>query len=647
MSDCRSLFIACLLLLLWSTAPSTTVAEVVSELESKPLWPPSHKYIQVDEERIESILSSMTLREKVGQLVMAEIRWIRPRDLRRFPLGGILNGGGAFPHNNKQASVADWVSLAEAFHEASVSGRGANIPVIWGTDAVHGHNNVLGATLFPHNIGLGATRNPALLTLIGRATAAEVAATGIFWVFAPTVAVPQDASWGRTYEGYSEDPLLVAELGSALIRGLQGRWHSGALADDRVIATAKHFIGDGGTYQGIDQGDTVAEEATLRYLHGPGYVTALQAGTQTVMASYNSWNGQKVHGYRYLLTEVLKNRMGFDGLVVGDWNGHEQLPGCSEADCAQAINAGIDMIMVPEAWRRFFSNTLKQARRGVIGEARLDDAVRRVLRVKMRAGLLDGKRPGLRARQGDQKFVGNRQHRALARQAVKESLVLLKNNHSTLPLNPQASVLVVGESARRLQDQMGGWSMTWYGTGNRNSDFPGAVSIWQGIAELVRQQGGSAQYSTDGSFTEKPSAALVVFGESPYAEGAGDREHLAFSPEDRMHLRAMKALRALGIPVVAIFLSGRPMWVNPELNAADAFVAAWLPGSEAGAMAEVLFCSREQDPDCDFSGKLSFSWPSSRLNLSRQGDQALFPFGYGLTYADTRNLPQYRETPEP
>ena len=600
------------------------------------------------EARIESIIARMDQRDKVGQLVMAEIRSVSPDEVWQYRLGGILNGGGSFPGGDRRASAQDWLELAMRFHDASVDredGR-PRIPVIWGTDAVHGHNNVYGATLFPHNIGLGASRNAELLRQVAEATAAEVAATGIVWTFAPTIAVPRDDRWGRTYEGLSEDPALVARLGAALVEGFQGRLGDEFMGAGRVLATAKHFIGDGGTADGIDQGDTHLAEPELMAVHGASYISALAAGAQTVMASFSSWNGEKMHGQRYLLTEVLKTRMGFDGFVIGDWNGHEQLPGCSAESCVAAINAGVDMIMVPAAWRAFFDNTLHQLRDGHISTARLDDAVRRILRVKMRAGLLDadgepGDGPRGLAGAGDASRIGSAAHRALARQAARESLVLLKNAGAVLPLKSDARVLVAGE-AKNVPMQLGGWSVTWQGTDTSDADFPHAVSIFAGVRAALAAGGGAVEFSAEGAYDTRPDAAIVVFGETPYAEGPGDIDTLEFSPNDKGHLAIMRALAAADIPVIAIFLSGRPLWVNPELNAADAFIAAWLPGSQAGAgIADALFCAPADWARCGISGRLGFSWPARAdqfsLNVGEaSADAALFPVGYGLRYGQAR-----------
>jgi len=621
-----------------------------SSSNADPLWPKSKTIVPSDEAQIASILSKMTVQDKVGQLIMAEIRHVTPRDVKRYRLGGILNGGGAFPKNNKKAQASDWLALADEFYQASIDRKNGEvkIPVLWGTDAVHGHNNVLGATIFPHNIGLGATRNSELMKQIGYATAKEVSATGIYWTFAPTVAIPKDDRWGRTYEGFSEDSQTVADLSAAMIEGLQGTLGEDFLDKEHIIATAKHFIGDGGTQKGIDQGDTRLNEAALSKLHGKGYFSAMDMGVQTVMATFNSWNGSKAHGDKYLLTDVLKNKMGFDGFVVGDWNGHGQVAGCSNDNCAQAINAGIDMIMVPENWEAFYKNTLKQVRSGKISDERLDDAVKRILRVKLRLGMFDDKGPTSRANAGNQDIIGHPEHRAIARQAVRESLVLLKNNKQTLPLDATKNILVVGEAAESISNQLGGWSLTWQGTETANDEFPGATRILDGIKSAVEEQGGQFNYSKYGSYSSKPDAAIMILSEPPYAEGPGDRGNLAFSPENRKHIATMQKLQRENIPVITIFLSGRAMWVNPELNSSDAFVAAWLPGTEGQGVADVLFCKPDNFSVCGFKGKTSFSWPKSPtqtpLNIGDNLYDPLFEFSYGLVYGQRSELPQLEES---
>ena len=427
------------------------------------------------EAKVAALLARMTLEQKVGQMVQPDIRSVTPDDVRKYRLGSVLNGGGAFPGENKHASVADWVALADRFYDASMdTANGAlAIPIIWGTDAVHGHNNVIGATLFPHNIGLGAANDPDLMERIGAATAREVAATGLDWTFAPVVAVVRDDRWGRTYESYSEDPEIVRTYADRFVRGLQGAPGSREFLDpSHVLATAKHFIGDGGTADGVDRGDTAVSEADLLRIHGQGYVAAIAAGVQTVMVSYNSWNGLKVHGHQHLLTDVLKKQMGFDGIVVSDWDGVDEVQGCSKDKCAQAINAGIDMVMVPTDWRNFLTNTLDQVRAEKIPMARIDDAVTRILRVKYRAGLFERGRPSSRPLANKRELIGAPEHRELARQAVRKSLVLLKNERGVLPLRRKSHVLVVGDGADNVSKQSGGWTLTWQGTENSKAIFP-------------------------------------------------------------------------------------------------------------------------------------------------------------------------------
>ncbi|NNC54553.1 MAG: hypothetical protein HKO07_02395, partial [Pseudomonadales bacterium] len=419
-----------------------------------------------------------------------------------------------------------------------------------------------------HNIGLGATRNVELMREIAEATAAEVAATNIKWVFAPTVAVAQDPRWGRTYESYAQDPDLVKAIASAFVSGLQGD-HPGELkAREHVIATAKHFLGDGGTNGGVDQGNVLLDEQALFEQHAQGFIGALEAGAQTVMASFNSWQGNKVHGSRYLLTDVLKGALQFDGFVIGDWNAHGQLPGCSNKSCPAAINAGVDMIMVPEDWEKFIGNTIAQVRDGSIAEQRIDDAVRRILRVKMRAGLFDVNAEGkllattptgnsITNAEGSSSAVGTARHRELARQAVRESLVLLKNNDSLLPLQPRADVLVIGEAANSIAQQSGGWTLTWQGDNNPNSDFPGARSILDGIREVVEPAGGRVVYTGNAGVAAaqtiarempEPDVAIVVMGERPYAEGIGDKSDVTFRNHRTPELETLQKLQARGIP---------------------------------------------------------------------------------------------------
>lgn len=591
------------------------------------------------EARIAALLAAMSVEQKVGQIIMPDISTITPDDMRRYGFGSILNGGNSGPGGNERAPASDWLALADAYWDASTAPRADGrpaIPALWATDAVHGHNNVVGATIFPHNVGLGATGDADLVRRIGEATAAEIAVTGIDWSFAPTIAVARDDRWGRTYESYGEDPALVSRLGAAMVEGLQGRRGSHAfLAPQHVIATAKHFFGDGGT-NGRDQGDTVGDEAALIALHAAPYPPAIEAGAQAVMASFSSINGAKMHGSHPFLTDLLRGQMGFDGLVVGDWNGHGQLPGCTNSNCPQALLAGLDIYMVPEEWRALHATLMAQVADGTIPMARLDEAVRRILRVKLRMGLFDRGRPSTRLLARQPQLLGSAEHRALAREAVRESLVLLSNHDRLLPLDPRATIMVAGDGADDIAMQSGGWTISWQGGGDLgDADFPGAQSIYDGIADQVTAAGGRAFLSRDGSFETKPDVAVVVFGERPYAEFSGDIAGLQFA--DERPLALMRRLKVQGIKVVALFLSGRPMWVNRELNVADAFVAAWLPGSEGGGVADMLLRGRDGAVQHDFTGRLSLSWPARcdqfDNNAGTPGYAPLFPLGYGLTVA--------------
>src|SRR3569833_318778 len=437
------------------------------------LWPEQPPALAPDpalEARIGQLLGEMTLEQKVGQLIQADIGSITPDDLRHFPLGSIQNGGSASPGNNEFSAPSEWLALAERCYEASMDPANGprHIPTQWGTDAVHGRNNLVGATIFHHNIGLGAARDPELNRSIGEETAREVRATGMEWTFAPTLAVVRDDRWGRTYESYSEDPQIVRDYAGQMVTGLQGKPGTAQFLDAaHVIATAKHYMGDGGT-RGHDQGDNRASETELRDIHFPGYPAALAAGVQSVMASFSSWQGVKMHGNRVLLTDVLKQRLHFDGLVVGDWNGHGQIPGCTNVSCAAAINAGMDVIMAPDCWKQLYATTLAQVRSGVIPLSRIEDADRRILRVKLRLHLLDIGRPSSRALSGHFDELGSPEHRAIARRAVRESLVLIKNQKHVLPLNPHQHVLVAGDAADSTARQSGGWTITWQGTGVTN-----------------------------------------------------------------------------------------------------------------------------------------------------------------------------------
>jgi beta-glucosidase len=611
---------------------SATVAQTKAEIEPQN-WPAMRNPVPADpkiETRIKDLLSRMSVEQKVGQVIQADLGSVTPEDVHTYHLGSVLNGGNSAPGGKQWAKAPEWLAAADKFYDASIRPKG-NLPIIpitWGSDAVHGHNNVTGATLFPHNIGLGAMRNPALMRKIGAATAVEMRVTGLDWTFAPTLAVVRDDRWGRTYESYSENPEVVASYAGPLVEGLQGKvgskdWLKGA----HIVATAKHFVGDGGTLGGKDQGDNISTEAELRDIQAAGYGPALKAGVQSIMASYNSWHGTKMHGHKPLLTDVLRGRMNFGGFVVGDWNGHGQVPGCKPTDCAASLMAGLDMYMAPDSWKALYAATLDHVKAGRIPMVRLDEAVARILRVKLRAGLFEAGRPSSRPLAGQFDKIGSPAHRALARQAVRESLVLLKNEQSTLPLKANQKLLITGDGADSYMKQAGGWTLSWQGTGLADSEFPGATTIGKA---LIDASGGKAVISKDGQFTQKPDVAVVVFGEDPYAEFQGDVPDLIF--RDRAdNLALLKNYKAKGIKTVAVFLSGRPLWVNSHLNAADAFVAAWLPGSEGGGVADVLYGK------ADFKGKLPFSWPKRAtqyvLNIGDKDYDPLFAYGYGLTYA--------------
>uniref|UniRef100_UPI00286E2B45 glycoside hydrolase family 3 protein n=1 Tax=Sandarakinorhabdus sp. TaxID=1916663 RepID=UPI00286E2B45 len=528
------------------------------------------------------------------------------------------------------ADAVKWQQLIAEFRSASIK-SGAGVPILFGVDAVHGHSNLPGATIFPHNIGLGAANDPALIKRIGAATAAEVAGSGADWTFAPTLAVPQDLRWGRSYEGYAADPALVARYGRAMTLGLQGAVIAGRpIAANRVAATAKHFLADGATAQGKDQGDAAISERDLAAVHARGYPAAINAGALTVMASFSSWNGVKNHGNASLLTDILKRRMGFAGLVVGDWNGHGQVPGCTVTDCAASFNAGLDLAMAPDSWKGLFEATVRDARSGAIPLSRIDDAVRRILRVKAKLGLL-GDAP---VQRGDAAQVGAPDHLALAREAAARSLVLLKNNGGVLPLRPGSRVLVAGPGADNMAMQAGGWTITWQGTDTAASDFPKGQTIGRAIASAVVEAGGQAVLAPDGNWSARPDVAVVVYGEQPYAEFQGDMPNLAFrahSGEQELIAR----LKAQGIRVVSVFLSGRPLFTGTQINASDAFVAAWLPGTQGAGVADVLVARSDGKPARDFTGRLPFAWPADALSPVAN---PLFPVGYGLHYRKSAAL---------
>ena len=621
-------------------------AQIPKSLAPLSDWPRVTSAVNDDaqvERRVQTLLSGMTLEEKVGQMTQPEITSITPAEVGQYHIGSVLNGGGAWPGANKHASQSDWLALADAYWQASMDDQG--IPVIWGIDAVHGNSNIYGATLFPHNIGLGAAHDPCLVRDVQEATAEQVRSTGQDWAFAPTLAVVRDDRWGRTYEGFSEDPRITRAYGYEAMNGLQNTNRRG-IGDDGVIGTAKHFIGDGGTEGGKDQGVNPSSEADMINVHGQGYYGALAAGAQSVMISFNSWTNEalgitegKLHGSHKAITEILKGKMGFDGLVVSDWNGIGQVAGCTNSSCPQAINAGLDIVMVPQDWKAFIANTVAQVESGQIPMARIDDAVTRILRVKLRAGLFEQPRPSERDHAGDPAALD---HRALARKAVRKSLVLLKNEGNLLPLQPSAKVLVVGKSADSLPNQTGGWSLTWQGTGNSNADFPNGTTILAGLRAALGAANVTFDEDGEGVDPSQYDAVVAVIGETPYAEGVGDigRRSLEAAQLYPGDLATLDRVSGKGAPVATVFVSGRPLYVNKELNRSDAFVAAWLPGTEGQGVADLLVKGQRTGPG--FVGKLSYSWPGAPcqtpINVGDEDYAPLFPYGYGLRNGQTGNV---------
>ena len=619
-------------------------------------WPQARSPVVLsaqNAELIERTLAAMTLEEKIGQLVQADIGSVTPDDVRRYHLGSVLAGGNTAPGAELRTTALRWQDTIERYRAASLAdGRPGRtpVPILFGIDAVHGNARVIGATVFPHNVGLGATHDTQLVEEIGRATAQEVAAIGADWTFAPVVAVARDPRWGRTYEAFAEDPQLVAGYASAAVMGLQGRpGTTDFMSPGHVLASVKHFLGDGSTLNGRDQFDSHADEDTLRTVHGAGFVAAIEAGALNVMASYNGWQGIKMHANATLLSGVLKSRWSFPGFVVGDWNAQEEIPGCSAYDCPAMLMAGVDMYMAADSWRSMYANLLAEARSGHIAAARIDDAVRRILTVKALMHLLDGSAAASRPVVADLQRLGSPEHRATARRAVRESLVLLKNNQQLLPLDPHGIILVAGAAADSIGDQGGGWTIDWQGDHNTNADFPGATSIYAGIRAAVEAAGGHAVLSADGSFRERPAAAIVVFGEGPYAEFEGDRETLALSDANAAHLQVLRRLHAAGIPVVGVLLSGRPLWINRELNLTDALIAAWLPGSEGAGIADLMFTARPGALQPDFTGRLGFSWPRTAQPVRFAADGtvsgALFARGFGLSLHSRSDLGRQPEDP--
>jgi len=574
------------------------------------------------------LLATMTLDEKLGQMAQPDQQFLKtPDDIKNYSLGSLLSGGDSDPKAGN--GLTAWTDLCDGYQKIALTTR-LRIPLLYGIDAVHGHNNVIGATIFPHNIGLGCTRSAELVERAARITSEEVRATGANWAFAPCVTVPQDIRWGRTYEGFSESPEIVKELGAAAVRGLQR-----ATLDDpaAVLACSKHFAGDGGTTWGtgntmrrdrprmLDQGDTQVDEATLRRIHLPGYVTTVAEGVGSIMPSYSSWNGVKSSGSERMLTGILKREFGFEGFLISDYAALNQMPGDYKRQIADSVNAGMDMVMIPEKYVDFLTLLKQNVQEGKIPMTRIDDAVTRILRTKFAMGLMDAKRTPLADRSLHNSF-GSEGHRAVARACVRASLVVLKNEGGVLPLAKNAArIHVAGKSANDLGNQCGGWTITWQGSSGRPTD---GTTILEAVQRAVSTKT-KVTTSIDGSGAAGAPVAIAVIGEKPYAEGMGDTADLHLSQED---IATVTNLKGAGAKVIAVILSGRPLFLEDIIGQADAIVAAWLPGSEGDGVADVLF------GDYKPTGKLSFTWPKATSTSLHRGDagyQTVFESGYGLS----------------
>ncbi len=635
------------------------------------------------EAKISALLSRMTLGQKIGQLLQAERQFITPQEVKKYHVGSVLSGGGSVPGDNKPE---DWIQMNDAYWAASMEEGEGHLPIpeIYGVDAIHGNTNVIGAVVFPHNIGLGAAHDPDLLEKIASVTAKEVAATGVDWTFAPTLAVARNDHWGRTYESYSEDPRIVSEYARRFVRGLQGD-----CGEDKVIACAKHWVGDGATLHGIDQGDMCISEEELRRIHIPPYRAAIEAGVLTVMVSLSSWHGVKCHGHKYLITDILKRELGFEGFVISDWDGIDYLHEDYGEAVIMALNAGMDMFMITGKWKDFLGHVKEGIAQGRVSMERVDDAVRRILRVKYTFGMFEKPRPAQRKLSLDHSSFGSPEHREVAREAVRKSLVLLKNEGNILPLDKNARILVTGKNAHNRGHQCGGFTVAWQGVNDKEpiktgiydqaekekprdaadhaadswgSAIIGGTSVWEGIRNVAP----NAVLSADGSDADPAlhDVAIVVIGEVSYAEMLGDIRVAGLArglnigpgstsgelpPDDEIptmkkgpygtHLylhelhpediATIRNVTSKGVPVVAIMICGRPLVIEQELEASKAFVVAWFPGSEGQGVADVIF------GDHPIQGKLSFSWPrydDDNWNVGDEGYDPMFPYGYGLEY---------------
>jgi beta-glucosidase-like glycosyl hydrolase len=645
---------------------------------------------------VDELVQKMTLEEKVGQMTQVDKRMLdSEEDIAKYFLGSILSGGGSVPDDN---TPKGWVNMVNNYQRQALSTR-LKIPLIYGIDAVHGHNNVVGATVFPQNIGLGCSNNPELIYQVNHATAVEVAATGLHWTFSPCITVPQDDRWGRQYEGFSESTEIVTRLTHAAITGYEDALD---IFDGRQIAAcAKHFIGDGGTnwetgslkegihtYK-IDRGDTQLTEEELRKVHLPPYLEAVKAGVKTVMISFNSWNGVKCHGSKYLINDLLKTELNFEGLVVTDWAGIDEIPGDYKSDIITSINAGIDLVMVPGSlygqnhYKTFIELLIEAVKEGSIPMSRIDDAVRRILLVKHNLGLFESPYGKIEYAS----HVGSEEHRRVARDAVRKSMVLIKNESNILPLKKNENLTIVGSGANNLGMQNGGWTVEWqgkirpdfkildkngngtikpkevnsyfkgiydskYDSGAANSFFknmdkdsngsvnqeefqgyeksspfqPNGTSILSAILE-ASDESGLVTYDPSANNLSKEDIVIAVIGEYPYAEGYGDNPSIELNSHDKA---VLERCYESGNQMIVIMLSGRPLVINDHVKKWNGFIAAWLPGMAGEGVSDVVF------GDYSPTGKLSFSWPRNTGQLPlNEGDlnyDPLFPFGHGLTY---------------
>ena len=572
-------------------------------------------------QKVDALIAQMTLDEKIGQIAQVDRQYLKTEDdIKTYYLGSLLSGGGSTPPNNNPIA---WADMVDRYQTIAMQTR-LGIPLLYGIDAVHGHNNVIGAVIFPHNIGLGCANNLDLVEQASFITAKEVTATGINWTFSPCVAVPQDDRWGRQYEGYSESPDIVKALGKASVLGYQGEQLGET--HNSILACAKHFLGDGGTIWGtglenkIDHGDTQIDEQVLRNIHLPGYISAIEADVGSVMISFSSINGVKMHGHKELITDLLKEELGFKGIIVSDWAGLEEIPGDDKSDIEIAMNSGLDMIMIPEHYVEFLATLKGLVLDNKVTMSRIDDAVSRILRIKIKMGLFEqpySDRSSITE-------VGSVAHRELAKECVKQSLVLLKNENNVLPISKDIKKLyVVGRGANDIGLQCGGWSITWQGSPGQIT--PG-TTILEGIRNTVANDT-QVIYSLNGDGVENAELVVLIVAEDPYAEMNGDRLSPSIEQADKI---AISKIKQSGVATVTVIISGRPLIIEDEIDDWDGIIAAWLPGTEGQGIVDVLF------GDYNPTGKLSYSWPKTvadiPINYQDIPYDPLFPFGFGLSY---------------